>query len=154
VKSKESFNKKAKEQKRFKDRQNKKQKMEERKANKKKGGSLEEMMAYLDENGNLSDTPPDPRNKKVFKQEDIPVGVPAQEPAEEVFRNGTVSFYNKSKGFGFISDAMSSERIFFHVRDIGEPLEESDKVWFQVERSPRGLNAVRITRTDPSTTTK
>lgn len=146
AKSKETFNKKDKEQRRIKQKQEKRQKMEERKANKKKGGSLDDMMAYIDENGNLSDTPADPRTKKVFKQEDIQIGVPKQEAVEEVFRNGVVSFFNKAKGFGFINDLQTNERIFFHVKDILEPLEESYKVQFLVERSPRGWNAVQVSK--------
>ena len=59
AKSKETFFKKQKEKQRLKNRQDKQQKMEERKANLKKGKSLDEMMAYVDENGNLSSTPPD-----------------------------------------------------------------------------------------------
>src|SRR4051812_39479022 len=59
-KSGETFGKKEKEKKRLKDRQEKQEKMEHRKANAKKGKSLDEMMAYMDENGNLSSTPPDP----------------------------------------------------------------------------------------------
>ena len=59
AKSKETFNKKEKEQRRNKAKQDKKARMEERKANKKKGGSLEDMMAYIDENGNITSTPPD-----------------------------------------------------------------------------------------------
>ena len=59
ARSKETFSKKEKEKKRRKLKQDKKEKMEERKANKKDGNSLDGMMAYLDENGNLTDTPPD-----------------------------------------------------------------------------------------------
>jgi cold shock CspA family protein len=146
AKSKETFNKKEKEQKRFKQKQDKKQKMEERKANKKKGNALETMMAYVDENGNLSDTPPDLRNKKVFKQEDIQIDVPKREAAEEVFRTGTISFFNKAKGFGFIIDQGNNERIFFHVKDTQEMLDESDRVKFLVERGPKGWNAVQVTK--------
>jgi hypothetical protein len=58
AKSKETFGKKQKEKQRLKKRQDKQQKMEERKANSKKGKSLNEMLAYVDENGNLSSTPP------------------------------------------------------------------------------------------------
>lgn len=145
AKSKETFNKKEKEQRRSKARQDKRQKMEERKAHKKNGKSLEDMMAYLDENGNLSDTPPDPRSKVVFKQEDIQLGVPKQ-PREDVVRNGSISFFNKPKGFGFIVDASSNERFFFHIKDTLGPLDESDKVQFQVRRSPRGMNAVQVSK--------
>ncbi len=147
AKSKETYNKKEKEQRRFKQKQDKQQKMDERKANKKNGNSLDQMMAYLDENGNLSDTPSDPRIKRVFKQEDIQIGVPRQDHTEETVRNGTVTFYNKLKGFGFINDLLTGERVFFHIKDILAPLEEADKVSFHVERGPRGLNAVQVSKT-------
>lgn len=65
AKSRETFNKKEKEKKRLKLKQEKREKMEERKANKKNGKSLEDMMAYLDENGNLTNSPPDTRKKEV-----------------------------------------------------------------------------------------
>src|SRR3990170_6334473 len=78
-KSQETFGKKEKEKKRLKQRQEKQEKMDERKANAKKGKSLDEMMAYLDENGNISSTPPDPKKKKVFKQEDMQIGILKQE---------------------------------------------------------------------------
>lgn len=146
-KSKESFNKKEKEKKKLKQKRDKQQKMEERKANKRDGNSLEGMMAYLDENGNLSDTPPDQSRKKVFKQEDIQIGVPREERTyTNEFRTGTVSFFNKAKGFGFINELTTNERIFFHINEMLEPVDESDKVKFLVERGPRGLNAVQLTK--------
>src|SRR5205085_5519539 len=112
-KSKETSNKKEKEKKRLKQRQDKQQRMEERKAHKRDGNSLDGMMAYLDENGNLSDTPPDPRKKKVFLQEDMQIGVPKQEdlPPDEP-RIGTVTFFNTAKGFGFINDTVTNDRVF------------------------------------------
>jgi cold shock CspA family protein len=147
AKSKETFNKKEKEKKRLKAKQDKQQRSEERKANKRDGNSLDGMMAYLDENGNLTDTPPDPAKKKIFKQEDIQIGVPKQEySAEDEFRSGTVTFYNTAKGFGFINDTATGDRIFFHVNDLQEQIQESDKVKFMVERGPRGLNALQISR--------
>jgi len=146
TKSKETFNKKEKEKKRIKQKQEKRQKMEERKPNKKKGNSLEDMLAYVDENGNLSDTPPDPRRKKLFNQEDIQISVPKQEHTENGLRNGIVTFYNKSKGFGFITDILTNEQIFFHVNNILNPLEESDKVQFLIEHGPRGLSAVQVAK--------
>src|SRR5580765_2929997 len=104
-KSQETFNKKEKEKNRLKKRREKEEKMEQRKANAKKGKTLEEMMAYVDENGNISSTPPDPSRKKLFKQEDIQIGVPKYEPGEQdVTRTGVVTFFNEAKGFGFIKD--------------------------------------------------
>jgi hypothetical protein len=64
AKSGETFGKKEKEKKRAKVKQEKMEKMEERKANVKKGKSLDEMMAYIDENGNISSTPPDPKKNE------------------------------------------------------------------------------------------
>ena len=76
-KSQETFSKKEKEKKRLKKRQEKLAKREERKSNPKK--SFEEMIAYVDENGNLSDTPPDlTKKKKPIKAEDIELGIPAR----------------------------------------------------------------------------
>ena len=66
ARSKETFNKREKEKKRLKKQQEKREKMEERKANAQKVSSFEQMLAYVDENGNLSSTPPDPKKRKVL----------------------------------------------------------------------------------------
>jgi len=145
-KSQETFSKKEKEKNRIKRRQDKAEKMEERKANAKKGKTLEEMMAYIDENGNISSTPPDPRKKKIFKQEEIQLGVPVQEVGkeEDLIRTGVVTFFNDTKGFGFIKDMQTQESVFIHVNQLSEAIRENDKVTFQVERGPKGLSALRV----------
>lgn len=145
-KSQETFSKKEKEKKRLKQRQEKEEKMEDRKANTKKGKSLDEMLAYIDENGNISSTPPDPRKKKVFKQEDMQIGVPKHEAgdAADLIRSGVVSFFNDAKGFGFIKDLKTQESIFIHVNQLQEPIKETDKVTFEVEMGPKGLSAVNV----------
>lgn len=122
--------------------------MEERKAGARKGKSLEEMMAYIDENGNISTTPPDPSKKKVFSQEDMVIGVPKQEdlPQEETIRKGRISFYNTAKGFGFVRDNESGESIFFHQNDIAEQVKEGDRLIFEIGSGPRGLVAINIKR--------
>ena len=123
AKSKETYSKKEKEKKRLKQKQDKKLKQEDRKANKRDGNSLEGMM------------------------DDIQIGAPKQEfSSEDSFRTGTVSFFNKAKGFGFINEDVSNERIFFHIKDMLEQVEESDKVKFQVERGPRGYSAILLSR--------
>ena len=144
AKSKETINKREKEKKKLSQQRDKKQKSEERKANKKKGGSLEDMMAYLDEDGNLTDQPQDPRIKKSYNLEDMQVSTPKQEDRKEVFRSGVVNFFDKSKGFGFINDVQSNERIFFHINNLLEAINENDKVEFLVEKSPRGPNAIQV----------
>ncbi len=147
AKSKETFNKKEKEKKRLKKRKEKQDKKEERKANAKKGQSLEDMMAFIDENGNLSDTPPDPRKKKVFKQEDIRLEVarPEDESSKEP-RPGTIIFFDDSKGYGFINDQLTNERVFVHANNLSEPVKVSDKVLFRIEAGPRGPAAIQVTK--------
>jgi cold shock CspA family protein len=145
AKAKETFGKKEKEKKRLKQRQDKQEKMLNRKANAKEGKSLEDMMAYLDENGNLSSTPPDPNKKKTFRSEDMQISVPKYEPSEEEsIRSGVVTFFNEAKGFGFINDGRTGERIFVHVNQLLERVGENDKVTFEVESGDRGLSAFNV----------
>ena len=145
AKSKETFNKREKEKKRLKQQQDKKEKMQERKASASKGKSLDDMIAYIDEDGNLSSTPPDPKKRKAINVEDIQIGVPKYEAEEqETVRQGVVSYFNDAKGFGFINDAKSGERIFLHINQMSEPVYENDKVSFEVESRERGLTAVNV----------
>ncbi len=58
AKSRETFNKKEMEKKRIKKKQDKALKREERKNDPNKAKSFEDMLAYVDENGNLSSSPP------------------------------------------------------------------------------------------------
>lgn len=143
ARSQETFTKREREKQRAKKQEEKKEKMKERKANGK--GDLGSMMAYLDENGNLTDTPPDPKKVKTFRQEDIQISVPKQEdrlPDEP--KRGTVSFFNTQKGFGFIVDDETRERIFVHVNDLTTSIQENDKVTFFVQKGPKGLNATDV----------
>lgn len=143
-KSKETFGKKEKEKKKLKQRQEKQEKMEERKANAKKGKTLDEMMAYIDENGNLSPSPPDPKKRKVFNLEDINTGVPPVQTNEDPVRTGIISFFNEAKGYGFIKDLNTQESIFVHANQLSEPVKENNKVRFEVEHGPKGLNAINV----------
>jgi cold shock CspA family protein len=145
ARSQQSFNKREKEKQRAKDKQEKKEKMAERKATK-KDQSLEDMMAYIDENGNLSSTPPDPSKKRTFNAEEIEIGVPQQKPLdpEELIRKGSVSFYNSAKGFGFIVDSQSGESVFFHQNNLSFEVKEGDRLIFEVEMGDRGPMAVNV----------
>ena len=146
AKSRETYGKKENQKKKLKQRQEKAEKMEERKANAKKGKSLNEMMAYIDENGHISDTPPDPRRMKIFLQEDMQISVPKQEARQEgdSLRKGVVTFFNDEKGFGFINDLQTQERVFIHINQLTEPIKEHDKVSFEVEVGFKGLSAVNV----------
>ena len=144
--SQETFNKRENEKKRFKKKQDKQAKKEDRKANTEKGKSLDDMIAYVDEFGNLSSTPPDPKHKKGVKLEDIQIGTAKQEPIDpaDLIRKGVVTFFNESKGYGFIKDTESQESIFVHVNGLEEPIQERDKVTFETELGQKGLNAIKV----------
>ncbi len=146
AKSQETFNKKEKEKKRLKKRKEKEQKREERKTNSEsEGGGLKNMMAYVDENGNITDSPPDPTKKKKINVESIEIGVPKrEEEATTSIRKGRVEFFNDSKGFGFIKELETQEKYFVHVKGLMEEIEENDRVTFELERGLKGMNAVRV----------
>ena len=59
-------------------------------------------------------------------------------------KEGTVKFFNDSKGFGFIKPADSSEDIFVHVSGLISEIRENDRVQFEVEQGKKGLHAVNV----------
>lgn len=136
-------NKREKEKQRQKEKREKREKMEERKANPAKAKSLEDMMAYIDEDGNLTSSPPDPEKKKVFNAEDIEIGVPKFQESEDAPLEGRVDYFDASKGFGFIVQG-NGVKIFFHISQTNYPVNEGDLVNFTVERGPKGLKAVGV----------
>lgn len=143
--SSETFNKKENEKKKQKKQKDKELKKEERKAS---GGkkSFEDMLAYVDEDGNITDTPPDPNvKKKKINVEDIEIGIPKQEDREEESkeRTGVITFFNDSKGYGFIKDS-NGNSVFVHVNGLADKVGENDKVIFEVEMGHKGLNAVNV----------
>lgn len=142
----ETWNKKEREKKKQKDRQDKAEKMQARKEKAKEGKRFEDMIAYVDDNGNFSSTPPDPRKKVKIKLEDIEIGVPKYVPPTEaeLTRNGKITFFNQDKGFGFIKDNVSQESVFVHANNLSGPVKENDKVSFEVEMGQRGPMAVNV----------
>lgn len=119
--------------------------MKERKENAARGKGLDSMMAYVDENGNISSTPPDPSKKVEVKLEDIVIGVPEYVPVPgEQFHNGKVTFFNNEKGFGFIKDLQTQESVFVHINNLPGPVSEGDKVVFEIQKGPRGPMAVNV----------
>ena len=145
-KSQETFSKKEKEKKKLKKRQDKEQKKEDRVATSQKGKGIDEMLAYVDDDGNITSTPPDPKNKRIVKQEDIQIGISRQEDLDpaDLIRKGTVTFFNTSKGYGFIKDHDSQESIFVHQNALTDSIKENDKVTFEVEKGQKGLNAINV----------
>src|SRR5579863_9624209 len=101
ARSKSTFDKREKEKQRQKEKREKREKMEERRANQPKSRSLDDMMAYIDENGNITSTPPDPSKMKVVNAEDIEIGIPKRNDTEDPLKEGRVDYFNGPKGFGF-----------------------------------------------------
>ncbi len=141
----ETWNKKEREKKKKAIKKEKAERKQERKDNP-ESKSFDDMIAYLDENGNLSSTPPDPKKKVNVKLEDIEIGVPKHVPlsAEELIRKGIVTHFNDSKGYGFIKDLETQESVFVHINSLTEEIKENNKVSFEVEMGPKGANAVNV----------
>jgi cold shock CspA family protein len=143
--SQETFGKKDREKKRAQKRKVKEKKKEERKDNNLKGEGLDSMITYVDEYGLPTDTPPDPTKKIKIDASTIEIGV-AKRIEEEVdpIKKGKVSFFNSSKGYGFINETDTQEKYFYHINGTLEDVDEGDKVIFEIERGPKGWNAVRV----------
>lgn len=147
--SQETFSKKEKEKKRLKKRKDKELKKQDRKDNS-EGGGLDNMMAYVDEYGNIVDTPPDLSKKREVSAESIEIGVPKREESDEpTVRTGVVVFFNDSKGYGFIRELGSDEKFFVHANGLMQPVVEHDKVEFDLERGQKGMNAINVTIVKP-----
>ena len=58
-------------------------------------------------------------------------------------QEGTVKFFNESKGFGFIQPEQG-EDIFVHVSGLIDEVRENDRVTFQVQPGKKGMNAVDV----------
>ena len=143
----ETWNKREREKNKQQKKKEKLENRQERKLANKGSHDLESMLAYVDENGNLSSKPMDPKKKVSINAEDIVVsGVPAprETHAEDLVQVGIVTVFKTDKGFGFIKGLETQESYFFHVKSLIEPVKENNKVSFEVEKGPKGLNAVNV----------
>lgn len=62
---------------------------------------------------------------------------------------GTVKWFNESKGFGFITGEDGSEYFVHHTSIQGngfKTLAEGDKVSFDTEKGPKGPKAVNVVK--------
>ncbi|WP_373493139.1 cold-shock protein [Aquiflexum sp.] len=143
-KSRETFNKKEKEKLRLKKKKEKEEKKEARKSN--ETADYEDMIAYVDEDGNITSTPPDPTKKKKIDVESIQIGTSKQVEGEDegLPKTGKVTFFNDSKGYGFIKDDQTQESLFVHFKACIDPIKENDKVTYETEKTPKGLSAIEV----------
>lgn len=59
-------------------------------------------------------------------------------------QEGTVKFFNESKGYGFITPDDGSKDIFVHVTGLQEDIHEGDKVVYEVGEGKKGPNAINV----------
>ena len=144
-KSRNTFQK----QERAKKKQQRRKGKQEKKAQKKEGSestSLEDMMVYVDENGNFSKTPPKEKDKTMeIDASQIDVSTPKSAAMDmDAERRGVVKFYNQQKGFGFIIPQGGQEQYFFHGTSVTGEVWDHDKVKFKLERGEKGFDAVEV----------
>lgn len=146
VKSQQTRNKQEKEKLKQKKKKDKAAKKVERLAGARDGSNMDDMIAYVDEYGQITSTPPDPLQKNIINAEDIEIDVRNKNVsrAEDTPKTGIVSFFNDSKGYGFIKDSVTQESLFVHANSLDVVIKEGDIVTFMTERSPKGLNAVSV----------
>ncbi len=138
----DSFNKKEREKKRRKKQKDKREKMQQRKLE----DSKQPEFQYVDEDGNLQDTPPDPLKKKKVSLEEIHISTPKSIPGEPMskIRDGVVKFFNDEKGYGFILDKDTGDSVFVHIENVTGEIKESSKVSFEIGNGPKGPIALAV----------
>ena len=137
-----SYNKKELEKKKQSKKLEKQKRKDERKAEGTK--SFDDMIAYVDENGVITDTPPDLTNVQKVDLESINISTPKQAEVAAEPLKGRVDFYNSDRGYGFIKNQSGNEKYFFHINSAPENIAEGDIVTYELERGPKGMNAVNI----------
>lgn len=137
-----TYAKKDRESKKAKVKRDKADKKEQRKLNNNKGKSLDEMMAYVDIDGNLTSEPPDMRTPKETTRTNPGAALPVYDP--EQMRSGSVVFFDDAKRYGFINDSKSGESIFVLGRNAAFKIKKGDHVSFYKERGSKGFIAVNV----------
>lgn len=138
----DSFSKKENFKKKLQKQKEKAMRREERKENNDKGKTLDDMIMYVDQNGQLTSTPPNREEDSDFDLNNIQLGAaPIQE--EDPVKTGIVTFFSE-KGYGFITEDQSKENVFFHSNNCIDQIKKGNKVSFEKERSPKGFSAINI----------
>lgn len=143
-KSQETSNKKEVKNKKDKKRKEKAKKRLIRKETGK--SSFDDMIAYVDEFGMITSTPPDPSKKIIVEANAIETSVTKNDPSKkpDYIRKGVVTFFNDSKGFGFIRDMENKQSVFVHANNLQEPIKENNIVSFEIGKGPKGTTALNV----------
>ncbi|HUX96556.1 MAG TPA: cold shock domain-containing protein [Bacteroidales bacterium] len=142
--SQETYNKKEVRNRKEKKRKDKLQK----RANKKSEGKSnpDDMIAYVDQYGQITSSPPDPDKKIEVAADSIELDITKGRSAEpqDFIRRGVIINWNDSKGYGFIRDLESNRSIFFHANSLEEPVKENNMVTFEIGKGMKGPAAMKV----------
>ena len=127
-----SFNKRENEKKKLSKRLDKQKRKEDRKSST-KASSFDDMIAYVDENGMIHDTPPEIIKNDEINAEDIMISIP-KKAEEDPIRKGRVDYFTKEKGYGFIKDLETTDKHFFHIKNAPEGIGEGMTVLFEYRK--------------------
>jgi len=111
-----------------------------------KVNSFDDMIAYVDEFGRITSTPPDPTKRKEIDAESIEISVTKNDNSQrtDYIRKGVVTFFNESKGFGFIRDMDTKQSVFVHSKNLLEPIIENNIVTYEIGKGPKGPTALKV----------
>ena len=142
----EFFSKRDREKKKQHARMEKEEKKRDRKESSRNGNSLADMMAYVDEYGNLTSTPQDPTRKRDFRIEEIQISAAKGSDLNSVqeYEEGVVTFFNEEKGYGFIRDSRTKQSVFVHNKQLLVPIKLNDKVHFLITKGIKGPEAIEV----------
>ncbi|HLW63186.1 MAG TPA: cold shock domain-containing protein [Flavobacterium sp.] len=138
----DSFSKKENNKKKSKKQQDKTARREDRKINNNKGKSLDDMIVYVDVNGNFTSVPPHLQNR----EEDLAKAKKSMSDAaidEDTVFTGIVTYLSE-KGYGFITEDKTGENVFFHQGQLNQPVIKHDKVSYKKESTLKGNRAIDI----------
>lgn len=133
---------------------NRKEKKRKEKAEKKakrktegKKSSFDDMIAYVDEFGKITSSPPDPEKKVSIPSDSIELNYKRNKTETDVRsreKRGVVITFNSSKGYGFIRELDSPRSIFVHANNLLDPVSENDKVTFEIGKGNKGPVALNV----------
>ena len=105
---------------------------------------MDDMIAYVDANGNIVDTPPDLTEKKEeIDVNSIEISTPKKVEEDPTMR-GVVDYFNDDKGYGFIKDKSNANKYFFHISNAPEGIKTGNAVTFELEQGKKDMVAVKI----------
>ncbi|MCJ8152244.1 cold-shock protein [Chryseobacterium sp. SSA4.19] len=59
-------------------------------------------------------------------------------------QQGTVKFFNDTKGFGFITPSNGGQDVFVHTSGLVDTIRENDVVTYELQNGAKGVNAVNV----------